>query len=736
MLRCCYAKALHRRSPACVVRHEKNSFLTPLAVPAWPSAEAAACFLAAVAFAQAEPTGVLGTPECTRLEQELDDAERAATSGGFRERAVVTKARKAYAARCQPARPVALPAETGFVPQFGALIDCAQLERDWLSAIQRAENASLPRSTPDPAIRKFQQECPDEAREARARRNQDFDSRGPAGFVRVRTTGTYGDWLEPFDAQGCRGNLAERDACAEKIIATALAEGRLAQAEVDACRNPPAAKSSRNAEAQRLRQEAMPPHLHKRERGAWTIWRDCRLDTKVSASFTDRSLTPSRLQSQPAQPGDRDCGLNVVDPPRCDFADALVKPGYERWEARAHEQCVRRDPLARSERGYCTQKVIERALAEKQISTSVHEQCRRAAEAGGEAVNLCLEARAILDRVGTSKVVSKRTPAAPPRVDLTGYKQPALIRAIQHRDWSNAPFAERAYGVTLFMRLGAACPKLGHADTLPRLVQRWQNAPRETAARLLSGHGTASDLTQLLIDAEQIFGGLENCDRLPAFSHEREQCEQNRTARRNTPASPDGEHDATRWLARNACGSPATTHFSQRLTDWLFLDDAARGSMTWASNHPRRSELTALFDNCRLQAGDGVADAWCGCYVREFSTIRQDDTRFRNATVLGANRASAFVGSGAWFNQFGGSDRCDAYAERIAQWRRGESARPRVTACLVAQRAVSERLTPGAQACRYRTAWGEIVFHDTTCRDRLYAHQWGGETVACEGSKR
>ena len=699
---------------------------------------------ATASSAQAEPVSA-STPECTRLEQRLAEAERTASAGGFRGRAELIKLRRDYAARCQPAPPVARQPrpEPEFVPQVGALVDCEKLERDWAAAMQHAESVPPSRTGSDPAIRKFQQECPDEARPARARWDHDRDARGPAGFTRVRTPGTYGDWLEAFDNQGCRGNDVERNACAEKILATALAEGRLAQAEVDACRAPPAARPPRNARAaeiQQRRMESLPPNLRNRERGAWEIWRlktrDCQLETRVSASFTDRSHIPSRMQNRPATPGDRDCGLNVVDPPRCNFADALVKPGYERWEARAHEQCVRRDPLARSERGYCTRKVIERALAEKQIAKPVYEQCQRAAAAGGDAVNLCLEARAILDRVGTSKIVSKRTPAAPPRVDLSGYKQPALIRAIQHRDWSNAPFAERAYGVTLFMRLGAACPNLGHADTLPRLIQRWQNAPRETAARLLSGQGTARDLTQLLIDAEQIFGGLENCDRLPAFSYEREQCEQNRSARRNTPASPDGEHDARRWLATNACASPAATHFSQRLTEWLFLDDAARGSMSWAANHPRRRELTALFDHCRVQAGDGVADAWCGCYVREFSTIRQDDTRFRNAAVLAANRASAFVGEGAWFNLFGGADRCDAHAERIAQWRRGQSARPRVTACLVAQAPAPERLTPDSKACRYRTAWGEILLYDTACRDRLYAHQWGSEPVACQGAPR
>ncbi|HQT01219.1 MAG TPA: hypothetical protein PL023_13025 [Thiobacillus sp.] len=702
-------------------------------------------FVATTAHAQADPASASATSECIRLEERVNDAERAAAEGGFRGRAELIRLRKDYAARCQPAQPVARQPrpEPEFVPQVGALIDCEKLERDWLAAMQHAENARLPPATPDPAIRKFRQECPDEARAAQERRHHDIDARGPAGFERVRTPGTYGDWLEPLDEQGCRGNNAERDACAEKIIATALAEGRLAQAEVDACRNPFAAASSRNArtaEIQQRRREALPSELRKPERGAWETWRrdtpDCRLESKVSASFTDRSKSPSRMQNRPATPGDRDCGLNVVDPPRCDFADALVKPGYEHWEARAHEQCVRRDPLARSERGYCTRKVIERALAEKQISKSVYEQCRRAAAAGGDTVNICLEARAILDRVGTSKVVSKRTPAAPPRVDLSGYKQSALIRAIQHRDWSNAPFAERAYGVTLFMRLGAACPNLGHADTLPRLIQRWQNAPRETAARLLSGQGTARDLTQLLIDAEQIFGGLENCDRLPAFSSEREQCEQNRAARRNTPASPYGEHDARRWLTKNACASPVTTHFSQRLTEWLFLDDAARGSMSWAANHPRRRELSALFEHCRLQAGDGVADAWCGCYVRQFAAIQQDDTRFRNAAVLAANRASAFVGDGAWFNQFGGGDACSAHTERIAQWRRGQSARPRVTACLVAQTPAPARLTPGTEACRYRTAWGELLFYDTTCRDRLYAHQWGSEPVACQGDPR
>lgn len=671
------------------------------------------------------------TAECVALAQELADAEAAAAKGGgFGAQAALRRARKHYDERCQPARPTerAPKPEPAFVPVYGPAIDCAQLEQDWLAEIERASEAS-PRPGGNPATRKFRQECPDEARAAQARRDHDRDAAGPAGFQRVRTQGTYGDWLEVFDSKGCRGNKAERDACAEEIIATALAEGRLAQAEVDACRAPPVAKRSRSesaAEIQKRRMETLPETRRNGQRGAWEIWRlktpDCQLETRVAASFTDRSHIPSRMQKVATTPGDRDCGLNAVDPPRCDLADALVKPGYERWESRAHEQCARRDPLARSERGYCTRKVIERALEEQQIARPIYEQCLQAQQKGGEAVNICLEAHAIRDRVSSSRIVSRKPESAAPRVDFGGYRKPAVLQAIHQGEWANAPFAERDYGVTLFVRLGAACPNLGFAEVTPRLADHLSRT-------------RASHPTQLLIDLAATFGGLENCERKPAFSNEREQCERDREARRNTPPSPDGEHDARRWLANNVCTSPATTHFGQRLVNWLFLDEAARGSMNWAANHPRRPELMALFDNCRQQAGDGIADAWCGCYVRQFSAISQDATRFRNAAVLDATRVSAFVGQNAWFNQFGG-DACGPHEERIALWRRGQSARPRVTACLVSERAAPERLAPGARACRYRTAWGEIDLHDTSCRDRLYAHQWGSEAVTCEGKPR
>jgi hypothetical protein len=37
------------------------------------------------------------------------------------------------------------------------------------------------------------------------------------------------------------------------------------------------------------------------------------------------------------------------------------------------------------------------------------------------------------------------------------------------------------------------------------------------------------------------------------------------------------------------------------------------------------------------------------------------------------------------------------------------------------------------QACRYRTAWGELEFRSSPeCRPRLFAHQWGGNPVSCE----
>jgi hypothetical protein len=621
---------------------------------------------------------------------------------------------------------------------------CEQMQRVWQADEDRREAAgrALPRGNVSVALLDFRRECPDVAKQVveerrRAKSPQPVAVASPPAYKRPITEGTFGDWLANYD-KACAGDDAQRNRCAESMIARALDEGRLAQAEVDACKPPAEQTRSQNSrfdELQRRRAAMAEAQLGKRERGAWDFWNSdvgCRLKDKVAASFTDRGIRPSWMKNQPTPPGDRDCGLNIVDPPRCDFADALVKPNYQRWESRIYRECADADPRTQTGKPSCAQQIIERALAENRITAQAYERCRRAEVAGGASVYQCLTGLAIREQATQSRIVSRSSPPRPPNIDTRGYQQSALLSAIARADWVNAPVVEPDYALTLFARLHNACPNLGYAELLPRLAQREINASRDAAGRVLSGQGTAQDTWRILSDAGKTFGGLENCERMPAFSWEREQCERERAQRRDTPPSPDGEHDAKRWLAKNACTSPATTHFGKRLAEWLFLDDSARGGMNWAAGHPRRAEFMALFDTCRLQAGEGAADAWCACYARQYRLVNPDNTIYRHPDLLAAARQSAFIGDASGWYTPTNIDTCNPYAERLEQWRKLQRPRPRVTACLVAQKPAPERLTPGVLACRYRTAWGEIEFHDSACRDRLYAHQWGGETVTCK----
>ena len=152
--------------------------------------------------------------------------------------------------------------------------------------------------------------------------------------------------------------------------------------------------------------------------------------------------------------------------------------------------------------------------------------------------------------------------------------------------------------------------------------------------------------------------------------------------------------------------------------------------MSWSLSSPKAAEYETIFQNCRRQAGEGVADSWCGCYARKYSQA-QSGTRASPVEVMAGAKSSAFVGEEtAWFTPPDLSD-CAALRQEVSTWRTWALPSQRVTACLAREGPASNSLSPDMKACRYRTGWGEIEVRQALCAPRLFAHQWGGEPVSC-----
>jgi hypothetical protein len=82
---------------------------------------------------------------------------------------------------------------------------------------------------------------------------------------------------------------------------------------------------------------------------------------------------------------------------------------------------------------------------------------------------------------------------------------------------------------------------------------------------------------------------------------------------------------------------------SANLSSWLLLPTHRRYAISWTQGQPRAGEYDTMFENCRRQAGDGMADGWCGCYVKQYS-VAKPGTRASPVDVMANAKTTAFVG--------------------------------------------------------------------------------------------
>ncbi|MCA0241243.1 MAG: hypothetical protein LCI02_10295 [Proteobacteria bacterium] len=581
-----------------------------------------------------------------------------------------------------------------------------------------------------------------------------------APVTRTQTPGRFVDWNRALDAD-CRptppggdgSGMATR--CAQAKIDRALAERRLDQAEVDACLAPgPSADSgaaTERAARPRDRAEARRAALGGPAYWAWEGPGGCRLVDRVRTTFAappeDATTTAATNTTTDAAAQARMCSL---DPrlPFCRSAESLPlsPPGsrgepYWRWQAQAYSQCGAQ-LAAGQPREHCARRIVEQALAERRAAPAAVDACRARWRAGARdepepmSVDQCLLAAALLEQAATSRVVdaaAARPSSAPPALNVQGLNRPELVAPLYAGDGARVSndVENTSYALTSFGRLNEACPNLGLAGTAMQIAQAQVRRTQEAVARGVSGRGSAADAATTIAAANEMMKMLPDCERIVDDPPRREACRAERDSAFQVQRSPPALADASRLIERHGCAGPQMARYARQLADWLLAPPGGRGSLAGLERHPQAPALNRLFEQCRRQAGDGVADAWCGCYVRSFAGAPRG-TRSAPADVLDAAARSAFVGGPlAWYAPPEIAE-CEPRRQAIDRWRRDQAiARPVVTACLVQQAPAEVLLQPDLQACRYRSAGGTIELRATQCAPRLLAQEWGSEPVAC-----
>lgn len=547
---------------------------------------------------------------------------------------------------------------------------------------------------------------------------------------RVQTPGNFTDWDKAIEAE-CRaagGGAGVRTRCAQVKIERAISEGRLTQVEVDACvpgasRPGASERDVRQRETQARRQSPL---------GGDALWKwvgreGCALAQRVRLTFADPGETKAPAQASVG------CVPKASGGKTCDGVDTLVPQGYADIGNGEFLYCIGEAPPGTT-RAQCAQQAMDKGRAAGVLSSQAVAVCQALARTDAQAVDThrCLAERARLEVMTSSRVLQGSAPKSPPRHSLAGYKRSDLLGHLLSADWPWMPRDESlpVYTLNLYGTLAEACPDTGYADTLQTLVRLRTEAMRDALRQAASGQGRVEDIGPLLTVAGGLLTAMEDCYRRPDW--EVQACLKEQHRRTSLPPSPEADSDARRWLQQFKCGSAETRRLANGLSEWLLMPDAQRGSMVWALKHPRLSEYSRLFENCRRQAGGGYADAWCGCYARQHSRTNSG-TLAHPQTHVDTAWQSAFVGeAGAWF-QPSDLNVCERERRSLEQWRNVQRQPQRTTACLISQQGIADSVRPELQACRYRTAWGEIEFRSSpVCRPVLYAHQWGDAPVSCK----
>lgn len=637
---------------------------------------------------------------------------------------------------------------------------CARLKQRWLDQKERIERSERKvRGGVSPALRDFQRRCPEDARAAlEALSGSKGTSESLPGAAsptaasaaqsttsRVKTEGYYTDWERHVESTCASGTAAARTACAQAKIDRAIVEGRLSQGEVDACRSPAASRPMPTprdpVRAERMRDTAARRFAVQGGDAywAWDAAGGCRLADRVKLSFA--AVAAPQAAASPGVTAKCELMPNL---PRCaptpqaaPSADKLPDP-YVAWANRAVMRCAERSVRGQP-RDHCVRSVLEEAVATRRLTQSAVDRCRAAWAQGAKAdpeyleAFRCIERAALVEQAGSSAVLKVAEPRVARRAMRgDGYQRPDIVTALQAGDWAYMPVREGDgnYYLNVFAKLAAACPSREFQATSLRMTQIAQDNLRGSLQRAASGEGTLNDLNRLLFAADSMLKAAKDCDKEQWHPGAYDACVDERDSAFQLPPSREARRDVDVLLQRHGCNGAETAAIGKNLSTWLVMAPHRRGAMSWVTGSPREGEWRPVFENCRRQAAPGVADAWCGCYVRRYADTRSGGYH-ASPEAMSHVRSSAFVGGEGMRFQPGDMGDCEAGQNDIEAYRRDQRAQSRTTACLVSQSPVADAILPDLKTCRYRTAWGEIAVKLPQCRSTWSSHEWGWEPVTC-----
>lgn len=523
--------------------------------------------------------------------------------------------------------------------------------------------------------------------------------------------------------------------CSTIMMQRAVAEGHIAQAQVDACR----------AEAK------------VRQRGRQTefvAWTRCGLRDAVQASIDSQrpqanarnTGRPAGSRTNPAQqraPG-------TAQPPQ-EASAAADKPAvpdvvrlrapragesFASWVAGAYGTCANWSTNRNVGRDFCAQTLLDKGKAHQMVSDAALDTCRSEWERGTRqqsqtlGVYLCAERRSGQELPERSTIIAMRpAPAAPITLKTQGYERPGFVAAVHAGRWTSVPFeeADPPYLLTSLHRLQALCPDAVPESAMARIAQRAQENLSSATKRVFSGKGSLADLGSVLMVVDAVLKSGEDCSRSPT-DYAREACVAEREQALQVPPSEPAKHDVALLFKQYRCGAN-TKQYAENLALVPLLPKGRLGAMRWLAQEPDKAKSALagrVYAQCRRQAGEGVAEGWCACYAKKFSRVSVSS--YVTAEQLAAVPKNAFV-DGPGFAPADIHD-CNDLEDPITLWRRTH--KPYTTACLASSQPVTGSLTPGLQACTYRTAWGSISLREKSCSASIPSTRWGDEPVICQ----
>ncbi|MBK6973103.1 MAG: hypothetical protein IPH26_09205 [Sterolibacteriaceae bacterium] len=434
------------------------------------------------------------------------------------------------------------------------------------------------------------------------------------------------------------------------------------------------------------------------------------------------------------------------------------------WEQAAKRECGKGANPTQAEWENCVPSVIQRALREGLISGQIVEDCKatmtrpspynntfiwRCINRGGASAktkgnrgprpaDLTLEAP---DLLASSRIIKMYRPISDaassrgPAIDGKGFLQPEFVTNVYAGRWDWAPSAGldvlRYYAQTVG-DLNRACPDLGLDTAIVTALPYALEAGKDALARVVHGEGSPTDNAQALIWLFDFMGRPINCRRDPSDRPgDYEACVERQKEPVTVMPSREAKSDVALLVRRYGCGGRETGHYASNLLAYAremrerpYFADGLPGADTAEGRRYRK-----IFDNCARQTGEGAADKWCGCYVRQLYEATLDTETLghleNNPFVDGRTYIIAVIKREPRFSQVydcrGASYSMDGVRENRA---------PRITACLLGQQSAPN----GQSQCTYRAAWGEFTVREARCDVSLTSRRWGAEEIACDAS--